>query len=394
MARAFRSVSGLFLVGCAALSLAACSTIPSSGPSRSRIEGAGSGNNNIPGIQIVDVTDDVARQLYKEKEENNFAKIFGDNSVFNQKLGVGDVVEISIWEAPPATLFGGAQVSSGASVASAPSGAHVTVLPDQSIDGSGNVSVPFIGTVPAAGFTIQALQSRIVAKLKNMAHDPQVLVRLSRNETSYVTVVGNVEKSTRMQLTARGEKILDALASAGGVKQSVGKETIQLTRNDSLASMPLESVIRDPKQNVPLKAGDVVTALYQPYSFSVLGAIGKNQEVDFETQGITLAQALARSGGLDDTRADAQGVYVFRLEDAAALTWPKTPVRTLADGRVPVVYRVNLRDPNSFFALQGFEMKDKDLLYVSNAPIAELQKVLNVIFSVAYPIVYGAQSLK
>lgn len=39
-------------------------------------------------------------------------------------------------------------------------------------------------------------------------------------------------------------------------------------------------------------------------------------------------------------------------------------------------------------------MDNKDLLYVSNAPIAELQKFLNVVFSVAYPVVNSVNSFK
>jgi polysaccharide biosynthesis/export protein len=167
-----------------------------------------------------------------------------------------------------------------------------------------------------------------------------------------------------------------------------------VTRGEMVASLPLETIIRDPRQNVPLRAGDVVTALFQPYSFTALGATGKNQEINFEAQGITLAQALARSGGLEDSRSDAQGVFIFRLENAQALNWPSEPVRTTADGKVPVVYRVNLRDPNSFFVAQSFMMDNKDLLYVSNAPVTEIQKVLNLVFSVAYPVVTGVQTFK
>ncbi len=238
------------------------------------------------------------------------------------------------------------------------------------------------------------LQRDIMRGLHGLAHDPQVIVRLARNETSYVTVVGDVASSSRMPLTARGERLLDALASAGGVRQPVGKLTVQLTRGNTVASMPLDSVIRDPRQNVPLHAGDVVTALFQPYSFMALGATGKNEEVNFEAQGITLAQALARSGGLQDSRSDAQGVFIFRMENAKALDWPQSPVRTTVDGKVPVVYRINLRDANSFFVAQSFMIDNKDLLYVSNAPIAEVQKFLNVVFSVAYPVVTGVQTFR
>jgi polysaccharide export outer membrane protein len=374
-----------------ALLLGGCSSIPASGPSSSQI-GRASAPANPAGIQIIDVTDDVARKLFAERSVADFAATLGNSTTFQQQLGVGDTIEVSIWEAPPATLFGAAQLDSKGGGGT--SNARVTVLPDQTIDGSGKVNVPFAGELTAVGRTPTQLQRDIATRLKNIAHDPQVLVKLSRNATSYVTVVGDVASSNRMPLTARGERLLDALAVAGGVKQPVDKITIQVTRGNTVASLPLETVIRDPRQNVPLHAGDVVTALFQPFSFTSLGATGKNEEVNFEAQGITLAQALARSGGLQDSRSDAQGVFIFRLEDAKALPWPNTPVRTTADGKVPVVYRVNLRDPNSFFVAQSFMMDNKDLLYVSNAPIAEVQKFLNVVFSVAYPVITGVQTFR
>ncbi len=347
----------------------------------------------MQGIQVVAVTDQIARQLYADRKNTDFAQTLGSSTAFQQQLGVGDVVEVSIWEAPPATLFGGTG-SEAASGNGVPTGARLTKLPTQVIDGSGNINVPFVGAIKAVGRTPSELQAYIAARLKNIAHDPQVLVQLARNETSYVTVVGDVSSSTRMQLSARGERVLDALASAGGVKQPINKVMIQVTRGDTVALESLQSVISDPRQNVPLKAGDVVTALFQPYSFTALGATGKNEEVSFEAQGITLAQALARAGGLQDSRSDAQGVFIFRLEDPQALSWPTQPVRTTADGKVPVIYHVNLKDADSFFVAQSFMMDNKDVLYVSNAPVAELQKVLNLVFSVVYPVVSGVQTFK
>lgn len=76
---------------------------------------------------------------------------------------------------------------------------------------------------------------------------------------------------------------------------------------------------QEPEQNIPLIAGDVITLIHQPLSFTVLGAAGKNSEIDFEAKGISLTQALGRAGGVLDTRTDAHGVFVFRFEDAYAL---------------------------------------------------------------------------
>lgn len=373
----------------ASLVLSACSSVPTSGPSSSQVSRAGEAAN-AAGIQIVDITDVVARRLFSERHSSDFLSSLGGGTLFQQQLGIGDTIEVSVWEAPPAALFGAGQV--GATAGS--TNARVTLLPEQTIDANGLINVPFAGQMKAAGRTPNQLERDITARLKNIAHDPQVLVKQSLNETSYVTVVGDVTESKRMPLSARGERVLDALATAGGVKQAVDKVTIQITRGATVASMPLQTLIRDPRQNVPLHAGDVLTALYQPFSFTALGATGENKEINFEAQGITLAQALARAGGLEDSRADAQGVFVFRMENADALPWPNTPVRATAEGKVPVVYRLNLRDPNSFFVAQNFVMDDKDLLYVSNAPVTELQKVLNLVFSLAYPVVNGVQTFK
>jgi polysaccharide export outer membrane protein len=217
-----------------------------------------------------------------------------------------------------------------------------------------------------------------------------VLVLQTRNLSSTVTVVGEVTTSMRVPLTAAHERLLDALAFAAGVKQPVNKTTIQITRGEGVFALPLETIIQDPKQNIPLQSGDVITALFQPLSFTALGASGKNDEINFETQGITLAQALARSGGLIDSRSNPSGVFVFRLEKRSAEA--PTATTTTSQGLVPVVYRVDLKDPRSLFWIQSFPIKDKDVLYVSNAPVAELQKFLNLLFTLAYPVLTGIQA--
>jgi polysaccharide biosynthesis/export protein len=119
--------------------------------------------------------------------------------------------------------------------------------------------------------------------------------------------------------------------------------------------------------------------LFQPLSFTALGATGQNAEIAFEAQGISLAQALARAGGVQDARSDARGVFVFRFEDANGVTDEQRAGPTTPDGKVPVVYRVDLTDPVSFLVAQSFPMRNRDVIYVANAPSAELQKFLNIL---------------
>jgi polysaccharide export outer membrane protein len=255
------------------------------------------------------------------------------------------------------------------------------------VGSEGSIMIPFAGQIQVAGLTLQQIERAVEKKLKGLANQPQVMVRLLRNATLNVTIVGEVASSARMPLTPRGERLLDALAAAGGVKQPVSKMTLQVTRGNAVHSLPLDTIIRDPNQNILLQPGDVITAIHQPLSFTMLGAAGKNEEINFEAQGISLAQALARAGGLLDARADAAGVFVFRFEDASALDWPLKPLVTTPEGKVAVVYRVDLKDPATFFVAQSFPIRNSDVLYVANASSVELQKFLNIIMSIAYPVI-------
>ena len=368
------AVGALMLSGCAGF-------LPGIGPSRHQIENS-KPPPNAAAIQVIDIDEAVTRQLLAQRKLHMFSETLGNQRITSRTVGAGDMLEVSIWEAAPATLFATAAMSPNSAAIST---SRATTLPEQAVDDEGYINVPFAGRIPAAGKTLQAIDAEIAERLSKKANQPEVLVRMTRNLSSNATVVGEVNASTRVPLVPGNERLLDALAAAAGVRQPVNKMTIQVTRADNVYSLPLETIIRDPHQNVPLQPGDVVTALFQPYSFTALGATGKNEEVNFETQGITLAQALARSGGLIDSRSNARGVFIFRFESKSAVTWPHDPVMTTPDGLVPAVFRVDLSDPASFFLIQSFPIENRDILYVSNAPITEIQKFLNVLFSVAYP---------
>ena len=372
----------------ALLALGGCASyptwMPSSGPGTERIqEQARTADQTAleSGIQLVEVSDKVARKLVAGHKPNLFSETFRSTDRQRYVVGPGDVIEIAVWEAPPAMLFGVVPLDSRI----ASTAAQVTSFPEQMVDSDGLIALPFAGRIRAAGKTVREIEDDIVNKLKGKTNRAQVLVRMIRNATANVTIVGEVSNSLRMPLTAKGERLLDALAAAGGVRQPVNKMTLQVTRESLVQSLPLDTIIRDPRQNIEMRPGDVVTALFQPLAFTVLGATGKNEEVNFEAQGISLTQALARAGGLQDRRSDARGVFIFRFEEADALDWPHKAMTT-PDGKVPVIYQVDLSDPRSFFVAQSFPIQDKDLLYVSNAPGAELQKFLDIVMSVASPV--------
>lgn len=362
----------------ALISLSGC-TLSSSGPSRDQIVN-NSNSGRIEGIQVVDVNDAMARKLAESKQHGKFSDLFPSNSSNNYLIGPGDIVEVTIWEAPPAMLFGdrNSTTTTGTSTAS-------VTLPQQMVASDGSITIPFVGRVVLQGSTTKAIEAEIVKSLRGKANQPQVLVRIAQNNTSNVTVVGEVNNSAMMALTPKGERLLDAIATGGGVKKEVDRTAVQLSRRDVTAMMPLGTVIRDPRQNILLAPGDVVTALYQPQTFSILGETGKNEEIPFEAQGISLAQALARSGGLQENRADARGVFVFRFEDAKAFnTLGKKTVAT-ANSTVPAVYNIDLTDPASFFVTQNFPVQNHDVIFVATSPARQFEKFLRLLVMFTSP---------
>lgn len=370
----------LFLAGCSSLPKG---YLPAAGPNASNVVEEAPVSPRLNGIQLVDVNDGIARKLLEGRKQKLFSEALTNPTVPSFVVGAGDVLEVSIWEAPPATLFGGTSSDTRGGTTTSKANA----FPEQMVGSEGTIMIPFAGQIPVVGKTLQQIERTIEKRLAGLANQPQVMIRMQRNATRNVTVVGEVGASARVPLTPRGERLLDALAAAGGVRQPVSKMTLQLTRGTSVHSLPLDTVIRDPNQNILLQPGDVVTAIFQPLSFTLLGATGKNEEINFEAQGISLAQALARGGGLLDNRADPTGVFVFRFEEQSAMEWPNKPVVTTPEGKVPVVYRVDLKDPATFFVAQSFPIRNSDVLYVANASSVELQKFLNILMSMVYPII-------
>lgn len=358
--------------------LSGCQTLtkwqPSSGPTKKVIENQIDTENS--GLTIIDIDNRIAFLTSQSIPVRRFSDFYKSSSTFNNTISAGDVVDVSIWEAPPALLFGTASDISGLS------GSKEVKLPEQMVDNKGQITIPFLGKISISGKTPEQVQAMIVKGLTKKANNPSAVVRIAKNNSADVTIVGEVTNSTRMPLTGKAERILDALAAAGGTKHPSSRISVQLNRRGQSVEMPFDAIIKDPRQNVILQKGDVVSINYQTKSFTVLGATAKNTEIDFEAGGISLMQALARAGGLNDNRADARGVFIFRQESANILTPEQRaalPMQLQYASEVPVIYRLNLKEPINYIVAQNFAIKDKDLIYVSNAPGVEFRKFISLV---------------
>ncbi|RIY32871.1 sugar ABC transporter substrate-binding protein [Psittacicella hinzii] len=373
------------LVLVSTLLLSSCSITPKSGPTTGEVVNA----SDLP-ITLIEVDNQVVNQLFTAEQQQAFSS-FKQQSEVSGKVGAGDILSITIWEASPAILFADASINANGN------GVKTVALPEQMVDKNGYLTVPFVGNLKVAGLTPLQIQRVVTQRLSNMANQPQVLVQVKSNNSENVTVLrqGN---SVKMPLTAHGERVLDAVAAVGGVDTEVQNISVQITRGNEVKAISLASLVSDPKQNIALQPGDVVYLMTNPLSFTAMGAVGKNQEVNFSAQGLNLAQALGRVEGLDDNRADPQGLFVFRYLTLADLP-AKEQQSWLQQGynlqsSVPTVYRINLKNPQALFWLQKFPVHNQDIIYISNAPFAEFTKFVRAIYYVVSPAVNTVRAVQ
>jgi polysaccharide export outer membrane protein len=85
---------------------------------------------------------------------------------------------------------------------------------------------------------------------------------------------------------------------------------------------------------------------------------------------------VGKAGGLNDTLADPASVFLYRGETREVARELKADVSKFPGPIIPVVYAVDFRDPSGYFLATKFQMRNKDVLYISNARAVEVAKAL------------------
>jgi polysaccharide export outer membrane protein len=297
------------------------------------------------------------------------------SAVPNDRLGEGDTIAVSIFEA------GGLASFSSSGDLTAPSSATET-LPHLVVAQDGSIMVPYAGHVHVAGLTVDAAASAIQSALRGRAINPQVEVSLVGNVANSVIVMGEVRSVGRVALSANSERLFDVLATAGGPTKPAGDIMVTIVRGDTNASASLAAVLRDPSQNIRLAPHDQVRLIYAPRKYSTFGAFGHVSELQIEDEGLSLAEAISRNGGLDTTTANAKSVLLFRFERPEVARAIGVNMSSSSKG-VPVIYRLNLLDPRGFFVANNFAVEANDLIYVPRSDATELRKFLDLVSMVS-----------
>jgi polysaccharide export outer membrane protein len=310
--------------------------------------------------------------ILHEFEPKGLAGTFSDRRPPSDIVfGVGDVLSVTIFEAAAGGLFIPAE-------AGVRPGNYVT-LPDQTVDNNGNITVPYAGEIKAAGRTAVQVQRDIIAAIRNRAIEPQAVVAATQQRTSLVSVLGEVNTPTRYAAAASGagDRILDAITRAGGIKGQGFESWVMLERGGKRATVPFENLVMDASNNIYVQPNDRIYVYREQQKFLALGATGQSGEFNFDAWRINLSEAVGKAGGLIDAQADPDAVFLYRAEPRDVAERLGVDVSKFPGAAtVPVIFSINFRDPGGFFLATKIQMKNNDIIFVSNARSVEVTKFL------------------
>jgi polysaccharide export outer membrane protein len=340
-----------------------CSSLPSSGPSNAfaRMDQA---DPAVLPYAMVKVTSEIENIL--ERNSVRIGRVFIDRrGPAEIRFGIGDTVSVTIFEAAAGGLF--IPVDAGVRP-----GNYVT-LPNQPVDNQGNITVPYAGSIKAQGRTAVQVQMAIVNALKNRALEPQAVVAVVEQKASSISEVGT---PSRFPASASGERLLDAITRAGGPRNPGYDTFVTLEREGRQATATFGSLLNEPTNNIFVRPQDTIYVFTQPQTFVAFGASGQQGQFNFTAWRLSIAEALGKTGGLNDNLADPASVYLYRGERREVAEQLGVDCSRFGGPVVPVIYNLNLRDPAGYFLATKFEMHNKDVIFASNSTSVESSKLM------------------
>lgn len=279
-------------------------------------------------------------------------------------LGVGDVLSVTIWERVENGLFGVGGVS---------------MINGIIVEDNGTIFLPYVGRVRASGKSVAGLRNTIRSLIEDQTLDPQVEVRREVADSKSVTITGSAGAAGVVPIEPTTTRLLPLLAKAGIATEDPASIRVRVRRKELEGEIWLEDLYANPRYDIPLRAGDTIFLDRDTRYFTALGSSSQSR-INFPTRDISALDAIALMGGLNSSASDPSGIFIFREESpevADALNSERTEF-----GPRKVAYILDLTKPDGFFIAESFKMRDKDLIYVTDAPFTRFQKIASAFSSV------------
>lgn len=364
ISRIFRFGKLIPVIG-VALSLAACGVAPGmrmSEPAQIPITDAtsteGAQQLNVP---IEEINLSLIRQLQNQAARQQDTEILQllKQPEAKYTVGVGDVLQITVWDHPEFAEALGAQSNNVARAADP--------TPGVIVDQDGNIQFPYVGSLQVAGLRTEEIQRSLTAGLSRYFTHPQVTVRIASFRSKKIYLDGEIHNPGAVPLTDIPMNFFEAVAGGGGFTAAADQSRVELVRRGVTYQIDFSKMLQEginPSQLV-LRDGDFVRVLARNDSnIFVMGEVTKPAlAVPMKDGKITLSQAIAQAGSINPNTADAAQFYV---------------IRGSMNG-TPKVFHLNAASPVSMVLANEFPLEPKDIVYVDGNGLVRISRVLSLL---------------